>query len=160
MTATTIVRILEPARWLGVVLGFQMAFSAGATPQERFPLLAVWVVASIAGLTGIESVFFSQAAAERSGFGHGGRYQIQSGLNNLALAGTALAAFFLDWGLGAMAAVTTALLLFVGMSGVNHLLSAVNDGNTGVRNLMRPVGALLLIACVLPMMVYALYPQG
>lgn len=159
MNGKMIVRLLEPARWLGVVIGFQQAFAAGATYQERFPVLAVWVVVSMAGLSGIETVFFPSAAARRSGYGLGGRYQIQAGLSNLALAGAALAAYLLHWGPGAMAAVTTALLLFVSMSGINHLLSAMHDGNTGVRNLMRPVGALLLVACVLPMMVYALYPQ-
>ena len=76
---------LEIARWICVIIGFQCAFLLGNNPVEQFHVLTVWIVVGLAGLTGIESIFFGKIASSVSGYTPSA-YQRQSGMNNLALA--------------------------------------------------------------------------
>ena len=78
--------LCELFRWIGAGTGIFLAFLIPNDPSRQLDLLCVWVVVPIAGLTGIESVFFSSAAAKQSGYEKGSAYQRQSGLSNLALA--------------------------------------------------------------------------
>ena len=154
-TAKKICNALEIGRWICVVLGFQFAFSQGTTPQDQLHILTPWIVVSLAGLTGIESVFFGQAASQLTGYAPSA-YQRQSGINNLAVAITALLAFFLQWGTYAEITVMTTLLIFLFLSASNHAWSAWKEGNHTIKNLLRPVLTVLLIAFVLPVMIGAI----
>ena len=149
-----ICRLLEAARWIGVAAGFALAFGHGTEPRERLHLLAPWLVGSLAGLTGIESVFLGEAAARLTGYAPSA-YQRQSGMNNLALAAAALLACGLDWGVAADVAVTSALLIFLSLSAANHLWSAWREGNLRPRSLTRPAATAGLIAATLPLLVAA-----
>ncbi len=60
MGAERICRLLEAARWISVVIGFVLAFGYGTEPAEALHLLAPWLVGSLAGLTGIESVSWAK----------------------------------------------------------------------------------------------------
>ena len=83
-------------------------------------------------------------------------YQIQSGLNNLATALTALLVFVLDWGRYADATVVSVMLIFFTFSAINHTATAIREKNFKPVNLMRPVMVLLLMGVLLPPMVKAL----
>jgi hypothetical protein len=112
MTARAICQALEAGRWIGVVVGFGPALRQAAGPADQLHVLAPWLVGSLAGLTGIESVFLGRPAARLTGYAPSA-YQRQSGMSNLALAATALLAFALGWGTAADLAVVSALLIFL-----------------------------------------------
>jgi hypothetical protein len=81
MNKKKICHALEVSRWIGVVLGFQLAFLKGANPHEQLHILTPWIVISLAGLTGIESLFFGKAASEITGYTPSA-YQRQSGMSH------------------------------------------------------------------------------
>jgi uncharacterized protein DUF6790 len=152
MGTERICRMIEAARWIGVAAGFALAYGHGAGPAERLHLLAPWLVGSLAGLTGIESVFLGEAAARLTGYAPSA-YQRQSGMNNLALAATALLAHALDWGAAADVAVVSALLVFLSLSAANHLWSAWRERNLRLRSVARPAATAGLAAATLPLLV-------
>ena len=147
---------LEVARFAGVFGGFWFAFSRWDDPQLAFRGLSVCVVVSIAGMAGIESLFFHKRAAVASGYADPGPYQRQSGFNNLAVAIVSLVVFLLDWGTRAEAATYLVLLVFLALSSINHAHSRWRDGNPSWRGLTRPLGTLILWAATLPFMLRAL----
>jgi len=155
MSGAVICRILEILRWTGVIVGFQLAFFHAGNPLEEMRVLAPWVVGSLAGLTGIESLFFGEAASKSTGYAPGA-YQRQSGMSNLALGATALLVYFLEWGIYAELAVMTVLLIFLFLSACNHGWSAWKEGNRRVKNYLRPLMTLLLILFVWPFLWRAL----
>ncbi len=152
-------KIIEIVRWVAAALGFYWGYSL-ADPVQGFKVMSLVVVLSIAGLTGLESLFFSKSAAEKSGFGAGGAYQRQSGFNNLAVAIAMLLVWLLGWGIKAMAAVTLVLLTFLVLSAANHAYSAIKEGNRSVINMLRPVLTGALLGGVLPLMFMALMGEG
>jgi hypothetical protein len=111
-----------------------------------------WLVIPMAGLTGIESIFLADAARSQSGYA-ASPYQRQSGINNVALALTAILIFFFSWGTGAELAVISVLLFFLLLSGSNHAWSAWKEGNHTIKNLLRPLMSLILILSCLPILV-------
>ena len=72
---------------LSPVLTWHIFF--GNDPQHQLHILMPFVVIGLSGLTGIESLFFGKAAVELTGYTQSA-YQRQSGLNNLAVAITAI----------------------------------------------------------------------
>ena len=58
MNKTTICNALGIVRWVGVGLGIFFAQLLGKNPATQLNILTAWAVISIAGLTGIESLFF------------------------------------------------------------------------------------------------------
>ena len=142
-------KFLELMRWAGVPLGIFFAFLWGNSPVEQFNIFAVFVVVSIAGLTGIESLFFAKTASKLSGYAENRAYQRQSGINNLALAITAIFAYLVGWGLYAEAALVTALLIFLSLSSVNHVYAGIEEHNKSSRGFMRPVLIIILLVLVL-----------
>ena len=148
--------VLEIARFIGVFVGFWAACSKLSDPKLAFHWLSVWVVVSIAGIAGIESLLFGKRAAAASGYSDPGPYQRQSGFNNLAVAIMGLVVFFLNWGTYAEAAICSVLLVFLTLSAINHAHSRWRDGNPSWRGLTRPLGTLVLLIAVLPFLFRAL----
>ena len=149
--------MLESARWVLIVAAFQLAYFFGQDAVARFVILAPLVIIPLSGLTGIESVFFGETASKVSGYGGGSRrYQIQSGLNHLAVAIATLIAWWCEWGVNAYFALMTAVLLFYAMSSANHAVSAISDGNRQWKNIARPFMTVVLIIAVLVVMMPAL----
>ena len=85
MTPQAICQALEAGRWIGVIAGFGLALRYRPDSADQLHVLAPWLVGSVSGLTGIESVFLGKAAAQLTGYAPSA-YQRQSGMNNLALA--------------------------------------------------------------------------
>jgi len=80
---------LKILRLGSVPVGIFFAISFGSNPVGQFSIITAFTVIIIAGLTGVESIFFPKTASEQSGYVGGREYQRQSGANNLALAITA-----------------------------------------------------------------------
>lgn len=146
-----ICNILEVMRISGIVAAIQLSLLLGSDPVTRFQILSPILIVAISGLTGIESVFFGRYALEQSGY-KPSRYQVQSGLNNLAIAISAIIAHYLNWGVMANVALMTSVLIFYVFSGVNHALSAVMDKNYSLKNLMRPLMSLFLAITIIVFM--------
>ena len=151
MKAASICNTLEITRWLAVFVGIQAAYYFGDNPAAQIHILAGWLVIPMAGLTGLESVFFADAARQQSGYA-ASPYQRQSGLNNLALALTTVIIYIWNWGSYAELAVLTVLLIFLSFSGCNHAWSAIREKNHTVKNLLRPAMTLLLLVSCLPIL--------
>jgi hypothetical protein len=135
------------------VLAYFLAEYCGTDDVSKFHLLGPVAVMIMSGTVAFESLVLGEAASGKIGYRADRAYQVQSGLNNLATALTALLVFALDWGRYADATVVTAMLLFFLFSGANHALSAGRDRNLKTANLMRPLMSLLLAGFLLyPMM--------
>jgi len=148
--------IFEVLRYSLIGLGIFLAIYSGGSAAAQFHTLFLFIVIPLAGFTGIESLFFSGKAAIASGYGSGSAYQRQSGMNNLAVAITAVVVFIFNWGVLAEVSIMLVMLIFLTMSGVNHLYSAIKENNKIARSYMRPVMTILLDICVIYFLVNAL----
>ena len=147
---------LEIARWGCVIIGFQLAYAKGASPQDQLHILMPWLVIPLAGLTGLESIFLSKSASSITGYTPSA-YQRQSGFNNLAMAITAVFVFLFRWGTHAEATVLFTLLIFLCLSALNHAYSILKEKNMSVQNLLRPGLTLALLVFTLPIVLKALF---
>lgn len=152
-------KIIEIARWVAAGAGIYWGYSL-VDPVQGFRMMSLVIVLSIAGLTGLESLFLAESAAEKSGYGKGSPYQRQSGFNNLAVAITMILVWLLGWGVKAMAAVTIVMLVFLVLSAANHAYSAIKEGNRSIINLLRPLLTGVLLGGVLPSMVMAFMAES
>ena len=110
----------------------------------------------MSGTVAVESLILGEAASEKIGYAPNRAYQIQSGLANAATAIAALLVYILDWGRYADATIVTVMLMFFSFSAVNHVATAVMEGNMKPVNLLRPIMVLVLMGFLLPPMIKAL----
>lgn len=155
MNSNKICNFLEILRWALVIIGFQLAYTKN-NPIQQFEVLAPIVVISLCGLTGLEGIFLGKFAVFQSGYLRSDRYQIQSGINNFSLAMATILAWVFNWGLMAYVALMSTALIFFGLSGINHALSAIREQNYQWKNLLRPFMSLILVIAVLMVMLPAL----
>ena len=148
--------MMEWIRPAGIVLVYFLAEYLGTDAISKFHILGPIVVVIMSGTVAFESLLLGEVGSEKIGYKPDRPYQIQSGLNNLATAVTALLVFMLDWGRYADATIVTAMLLFFTFSAVNHAATAIKEHNMKPVNLMRPIMALLLIGVLLYPMIKAL----
>lgn len=147
---------LEWLRPAGIALLYFLAEWLGKDPAGKLHILGPGLALILSGSVGLESLFFGETASEKIGYASDRAYQVQSGLNHLALAAAALVVLILNWGKYADAAITTVLLLVFTFSALNHLFTAIKDRNLKPVNLLRPIMTALLIAILLPVMLKAL----
>jgi hypothetical protein len=140
--------ILEVLRYLLIFVGVFVA-ECYQSPQEQFAIITLFFIVSLAGLTGIEGYFLGKYASGIVGYRDPGPYQKQSAINNLALTITTIIAYLLNWGLHAQLALISVLMIFLLLSGLNHALDAIKNGNRSLRNFLRPIGSILLTLTVL-----------
>jgi hypothetical protein len=146
-------RLIEALRFIFVFVGFWVSLSKN-NPQVIFTTFAPIIILSMSGLTALQLLFLNKDPVV--GYVAVPRYQIQSGLNLLALFLATLIAWWLNWGTMAYAALMSVTLLFFGLSGINHAASAIYDRNYTKLNLMRPFLSLVFIVGVLYIMLPAL----
>ncbi len=151
MSKTALCNLFEIMRWVTVIIGLQLSYYFDSTQTAQIHILAPWLVIPMAGLTGLESIFLADAARQQSGYA-ASPYQRQSGLNNVALAITAILVFVFGWGEAAELTVVTVLLIFLFLSGCNHAWSAWKENNRTIKNFLRPVMSLILILSCLPIL--------
>ncbi|NOY50806.1 MAG: hypothetical protein GXO88_09635 [Chlorobi bacterium] len=141
-----IIKLIELLRVSGTAAGVFLAYYLGKTPQEVLSIMSVWVIVSIAGTSGIESLFFGNLTAKEKGFEQGSNYQIQSAIALLSYAAVALLVFLLKWGTSAELTIVVAFLFFMLFSAANHTRSIIVDKNYKWANLNRPFLSAMLIA--------------
>ncbi len=149
-------KLLEWIRPAGVFFVYFMASYLGTDAISKFHILGPFMVMLMSGTVAFESLIIGEAASEKIGYKPNRAYQVQSGLNYLAMALTALLVFLLDWGRYADATITTAMLVCFSLSATNHVATAIREHNFKPVNVMRPVMTLLLIGIILPLMIDAL----
>jgi hypothetical protein len=110
----------------------------------------------LSGTVAFESLVLGDVSSGKIGYTPDRAYQIQSGLNHLAIASTALLVFVLNWGRYADATLVVVSLSVFILSAANHVMTALRENNMKTANLMRPVLALLLAGVLIPPMVRAL----
>jgi len=135
-----------------VIAGINLAYFFGNDPQHQLHILMPFVVIGLSGLTGIESLFFGKAAIELTGYTQSA-YQRQSGLNNLAIAITAILVLCFKWGVYAEITILSASLIFFFLSAINHAWSAIKEGNRKLKNLLRPIMTIILLIFTVPFII-------
>jgi hypothetical protein len=148
--------LLEWIRPAGIMLVYFFAEYFGTDAASKFHVLGPLVVVLVSGTVAFESLVLGEVSSEKIGYTPNRSYQIQSGLNNLATAVTALLVFLLQWGRYADATIVTAMLLFFSFSAANHAATAIKENNLKPVNLLRPLMVLLLAGVLLPPMIKAL----
>jgi len=156
MSKKVVCRALEFLRFLGVAVGIFFAFWFSGNPEYQFSILTLSVVLSLAGLSGIEGLFFGETSAELSDYSPGSPYQRESALNNLALALATLLVYLVGWGVYAKVTLMSVMLILLILSALNRAYRVVKEGDTAPTNYLQPVVTLLLIGFVLPFMINVL----
>ncbi|MBI4404191.1 MAG: hypothetical protein HY537_08520 [Deltaproteobacteria bacterium] len=155
-----ILSILGCLRFVGVGLafffGYKVGFAEGFNPQAQLHLMIPIVIVSIAGLSGIEGLFFGRQAAEAKGFESGSNYQRQSAIALLSYAVVSLVVYICSWGTVAELTIFFAFMFFFFFSAINHAVDAVVRKNYQWSNINRPFLTLLLIAGMLYPVIEAL----
>jgi hypothetical protein len=118
-----LVKGFEILRIVLSALGFYLAYSETSHTQALFWIIAL-VIIPLSGLTGLESLLFSSAAAKQKGR-EVSPYQIQSAMNNLAVAITAIIILILNWGAQAKITIIAVSLVFFLLSAVQHAREAI-----------------------------------
>ena len=152
--------MMEWIRPAGIALLYFLTECLRTDAISKFHILGPLVVVVMSGTVAFESLILGEAGSDKIGYAPNRAYQIQSGLNNLATAVTALLIYVLDWGRYADATIVTAMLLFFTLSAANHAATAIRERNLRPANLMRPIMALILVGVLLPPMIKALLSPG
>ncbi|MFA5404572.1 MAG: DUF6790 family protein [Ignavibacteria bacterium] len=129
--------------------GYLVGFKDGFNPQAQLHFMIPIIVTAIAGLSGIEGLFFGKQSAEAKGFEVGSNYQRQSAIALLSYAVVAILVFILNWGIIAELTILFAFMFFLIFSGINHLVDAVKRENYKWQNINRPIITILLIAGII-----------
>lgn len=147
---------MEWIRPLGISFCFFLAYNFGRDSISIFHILGPSIVILMNGSIAFESLYLGEVGSEKIGYVPNRAYQIQSGLANLAIASTALLVLLFRWGREADATIVIAMLLFLLLSGFNHLRTAIQDKNLKPVNLLRPIVSLVLTALLLPYLINSL----
>ncbi|MBI5404219.1 MAG: hypothetical protein HY959_12540 [Ignavibacteriae bacterium] len=146
-------KILDILRIIGVssafFFGYMIGFSGEYNPQAQLHFMIPIIIAAVAGLSGIEGLFFAKQAAEAKGYEVGSNYQRQSAIAMLSYAVVAVFVSLSGWGIVAELTIFFAFMFFLIFSGINHAVDAVKNKNYKWQNINRPFITLLLIAGIL-----------
>jgi len=144
-------QMLDIIRILSVCVAFYWGYSIGFAEEIYNPIAQLHfmiplVIVAIAGISGLEGLFFGKQAAEIKGYEVGSRYQKQSAIALLSYAFVAVAVYFLGWGIEAELTIFFAFIFFFFFSALNHAADAIKNKNYKWQNINRPFIVLLLIA--------------
>jgi len=149
-----ILRILIVA--VAFYLGYQIGFADGYDPNAQLHFMIPVIIVAIAGISGIEGLFFAKRSAEIKGFEVGSNYQRQSAIALLSYTFGALIVYFCNWGIKAELTIFFIFIFFFLFSGINHAVNAVKRKNYKWQNINRPFITLLLIAGMIYPVIMAL----
>ena len=141
---------------LAFFLGYKTGFAGGYDPIAQLHLMIPLIIGSMAGISGLEGLFFSRASAEIKGYEVGSNYQRQSAIALLSYAFAAIFVFLMHWGIKAELTVFFAFIFFFFFSGINHGVNAIRRKNYRWQNINRPFLVLLLIAGMIYPVIMAL----
>ena len=145
-----ILKILDVLRIAFVCLAFfygnRIGYANGYDPVAQLHFMIPVIITAIAGISGLEGLFFGKKSAELKGFETGSNYQRQSAIAMLSYATVAIFVYFIGWGLKAELTILFVFIFFFVFSGVNHAIDAVTRKNYKWQNINRPFITLLLVA--------------
>lgn len=141
-----IIKIFEITRIVSASVGCFITYYLYDTPEGILHLLAPWMIVTLAGLSGIEGLFFGKKAAEAAGYETGSKYQIQTAFFFIALSAVALFVYFANWGVQAELTLLFVFLLSMLLSSINHAYQAIVNKDYKWKNLIRPFLTIFLIA--------------
>lgn len=141
---------------LAFFFGYQIGFAHGYDPIAQLHFMIPIVITAIAGLSGIEGIFFAQEAAEAKGYEVGSNYQRQSAIALLSYTVIAIFVYFINWGIKAELTILFTFVFFFFFSGVNHAVDAIRRKNYKWQNINRPFIVLLMIAGMIYPIIMAL----
>jgi hypothetical protein len=98
-----------------------------------------------------EGLFLAKVASAKIGYEGDTPYQRQSALYSLAITLTAVFELVFKLGTNAYITVTSAMLMFLILSGANHLYTALKERNRSKTNLMRPILSAIFAIYLIPM---------
>lgn len=127
-------------------VGYDQGFADTYDPVIQLHIMIPLVIVAIAGISGIEGLFFGRKAALAKGYETGSNYQKQSAIALLSYAFGSLLVYFADWGIYAELAVLFIFFFFFTFSAANHALEAIRHKNYKWQNINRPFILLLLLA--------------
>jgi hypothetical protein len=145
-----LLQLLDILRIAGVAIafffGYKIGFADGYDPVAQLHFMIPIIIAAIAGISGLEGIFFAEKSAELKGFEVGSNYQRQSAIALLSYAVVAIIVYISSWGIKAELTILFAFVFFFFFSGINHSIDAIRKKNYKWQNINRPFITLLLIA--------------
>jgi len=143
-------KILEVLRLLIVSASFFFGYLIGFEnntydPVAQLHFMVPLLIIAIAGISGLEGLFFAREAAESKGFETGSNYQRQSAIALLSYAVIAVIVYFMNWGIKAELTILFTFMFFIIFSGINHGMDAIKRKNYKWQNINRPFIMLLLV---------------
>ncbi len=145
-----LLKLLDIIRIVGVAVafffGYQIGFADGYDPIAQLHFMIPIIIVTIAGISGLEGIFFAKKSAELKGFEVGSNYQRQSAIALLSYAAAAIIVYISNWGIKAELTILFAFIFFFFLSGINHGVDAIRRKNYKWQNINRPFITLLLIA--------------
>ncbi len=153
-------QLLEWLRYLCAALGFYFAYQPNMNAIAGMHSLLLWVVIPLAGLTGVESLLFSEKAAHAKQREIGSAYQIQSAMNNLAIAITSVIIWRWQWGFYAELAMLFTLFIFFILSSIQHAYEFLFTPKKQLIHLLRPILTIILITATIPIFVNSSLDAG
>jgi hypothetical protein len=152
-----IAKIFETSRFIIIAGGALICYHLFANNAILLlHYLTICVVFALSFLTGIEGLFFAKYTAQSLGRKTGGMYQFQSAMNNLAVGSIAIVVFIADWGRYADATILLASITFITLSSLVHTWEAIFSDNKNLKNKLRGIWTLCLLALCIPVLVNAL----
>jgi len=153
-------KILDTLRILIVALafftGYNIGFTDGYNPIAQLHFMIPVIITAVAGISGLEGLFFPDKSAEIKGFERGSNYQKQSAIALLSYTAAAIFVYLSNWGIKAELSILFTFIFFFFFSGINHGIEAVKNKNYKWENINRPFITMLLIAGLLYPVIMAL----
>ncbi len=134
--------IVSATFFFGYLIGFE---DSTYNPLAQLHFIVPLLITAIAGISGLEGLFFAREAAESKGFETGSNYQRQSAIALLSYAAIAIIVYFTNWGIKAELTILFTFMFFIIFSGINHGIDAVRRKNYKWQNINRPFIMLLLV---------------
>jgi hypothetical protein len=136
--------------------GYTIGFAHGYDPVAQLHFMIPVLTMAIAGISGIEGLFFGKKSAESKGFEVGSNYQRQSAIALLSYASIAIFVYFINWGIKSELTIFFVFIFFFFFSAINHAADAIMRKNFKWQNINRPFITLLLIAGMIYPVIIAL----
>jgi F0F1-type ATP synthase membrane subunit a len=121
-----IVKAIEIVRMIGAAIALFFGFGS----NHKYRLSAALFVFFMAGLTGLESLFFGKISSRAKKWDRS-PYQTQSACNNLASAVAMIILLSIGANDAAIATLMMSVTLFILLSGINHFVTVIIDKMNG-----------------------------
>ena len=145
-----LLKLLDILRITGVTVafycGYQIGFAETYNPIAQLHFMIPVIIVAVAGISGLEGIFFAKKSAELKGFEVGSNYQRQSANALLSYAVIAVVVYLCNWGIKAELTILFTFIFFFFFSAINHGINAVKNKNYRWQNVNRPFITFILIA--------------